>query len=156
MFASCDVCRRDSTLVKEEIKAFLGNRRISQAVVAQVTGQSLITLLPQFIKYLCSINHQQSYNVSLWAGHCTVINIKIHTVHETCLEQLSGHNCVIKFAHCLVSFFIAGTIGYLQKYIPIVFQGCLLLEQQRRFISIFTNTFLKWYLLTLVHINALL
>lgn len=69
-----------------------------------------------------------TYNLSLWAGHCTVINIKIHTVHETCLEQLSGHNCVIKFAHCLVSFFIAGTIGYLQKYIPIVFQGCLLLE----------------------------
>lgn len=32
------VCRRDSSLVKEEIKAFLGNRRISQAVVAQVTG----------------------------------------------------------------------------------------------------------------------
>lgn len=50
MFASCDVCRRDSTLVKEEIKAFLGNRRISQAVVAQVTGQSGITLLPQFVK----------------------------------------------------------------------------------------------------------
>lgn len=27
-------------MVKEEIKAFLGNRRISQAVVAQVTGES--------------------------------------------------------------------------------------------------------------------
>lgn len=26
-------------MVKEEIKAFLGNRRISQAVVAQVTGE---------------------------------------------------------------------------------------------------------------------
>lgn len=33
------VCRRDSSMVKEEIKAFLGNRRISQAVVAQVTGE---------------------------------------------------------------------------------------------------------------------
>lgn len=32
-------CRRDSSMVKEEIKAFLGNRRISQAVVAQVTGK---------------------------------------------------------------------------------------------------------------------
>ncbi|KAM6980241.1 homeobox-containing protein 1a isoform 2-T2 [Aplochiton taeniatus] len=35
-----ELMRRDSTLIKEEIKAFLGNRRISQAVVAQVTGIS--------------------------------------------------------------------------------------------------------------------
>lgn len=27
-------------MIKEEIKAFLANRRISQAVVAQVTGKS--------------------------------------------------------------------------------------------------------------------
>lgn len=35
------VCRdrRDSSVIKEEIKAFLANRRISQAVVAQVTGE---------------------------------------------------------------------------------------------------------------------
>lgn len=33
-------CRRDSAVIKEEIKSFLANRRISQAVVAQVTGQS--------------------------------------------------------------------------------------------------------------------
>ncbi|KAG5842328.1 hypothetical protein ANANG_G00176470 [Anguilla anguilla] len=32
--------RRDSNLVKEEIKAFLNNRRISQAIVGQVTGIS--------------------------------------------------------------------------------------------------------------------
>ncbi|XP_058485275.1 homeobox-containing protein 1-like isoform X2 [Solea solea] len=32
--------RRDSVLIKEEIKSFLANRRISQAVVAQVTGIS--------------------------------------------------------------------------------------------------------------------
>ncbi|XP_069089886.1 homeobox-containing protein 1 isoform X2 [Pleurodeles waltl] len=31
---------RDSSVIKEEIKAFLANRRISQAVVAQVTGIS--------------------------------------------------------------------------------------------------------------------
>lgn len=31
--------RRDSNAVKEEIKAFLANRRISQAVVGQVTGK---------------------------------------------------------------------------------------------------------------------
>lgn len=30
--------RKDSNIIKEEIKAFLGSRRISQAVVAQVTG----------------------------------------------------------------------------------------------------------------------
>uniref|UniRef100_A0A3P8VUI0 Homeobox-containing protein 1 n=1 Tax=Cynoglossus semilaevis TaxID=244447 RepID=A0A3P8VUI0_CYNSE len=35
-----DLMRRDSSLIKEEIKSFLANRRISQAVVAQVTGIS--------------------------------------------------------------------------------------------------------------------
>lgn len=37
-------CRRDSAVIKEEIKSFLANRRISQAVVAQVTGQSELLL----------------------------------------------------------------------------------------------------------------
>uniref|UniRef100_UPI0037E9A31A homeobox-containing protein 1-like n=1 Tax=Semicossyphus pulcher TaxID=241346 RepID=UPI0037E9A31A len=35
-----DLMRRDSGVIKEEIKSFLANRRISQAVVAQVTGIS--------------------------------------------------------------------------------------------------------------------
>ncbi|XP_036950889.1 homeobox-containing protein 1-like isoform X6 [Acanthopagrus latus] len=35
-----DLMRRDSSVIKEEIKSFLANRRISQAVVAQVTGIS--------------------------------------------------------------------------------------------------------------------
>ncbi|XP_029315867.1 homeobox-containing protein 1-like isoform X2 [Cottoperca gobio] len=35
-----DLMRRDSAMIKEEIKSFLANRRISQAVVAQVTGIS--------------------------------------------------------------------------------------------------------------------
>ncbi|MEQ2164135.1 hypothetical protein GOODEAATRI_003397 [Goodea atripinnis] len=33
--------RRDSSVIKEEIKSFLANRRISQAVVAQVTGATM-------------------------------------------------------------------------------------------------------------------
>nr|XP_013802314.1 PREDICTED: homeobox-containing protein 1 isoform X7 [Apteryx mantelli mantelli] len=36
-----ELMRRDSSVIKEEIKAFLANRRISQAVVAQVTGATL-------------------------------------------------------------------------------------------------------------------
>ncbi|KAJ8348014.1 hypothetical protein SKAU_G00266030 [Synaphobranchus kaupii] len=35
-----DYMRRDSNIVKEEIKVFLNNRRISQAIVGQVTGIS--------------------------------------------------------------------------------------------------------------------
>ncbi|KAM9816711.1 homeobox-containing protein 1-like [Neosynchiropus ocellatus] len=35
-----DLMRRESSVIKEEIKSFLANRRISQAVVAQVTGIS--------------------------------------------------------------------------------------------------------------------
>ncbi|XP_061748263.1 homeobox-containing protein 1-like isoform X1 [Nerophis ophidion] len=35
-----DLMRRDSGVIKDEVKSFLANRRISQAVVAQVTGIS--------------------------------------------------------------------------------------------------------------------
>eukprot|EP00079_Xenopus_tropicalis_P025902 XP_012819513.1 PREDICTED: homeobox-containing protein 1 [Xenopus tropicalis] len=41
-----ELMRRDSSVIKEEIKAFLANRRISQAVVAQVTGKKLPPPLP--------------------------------------------------------------------------------------------------------------
>ncbi|XP_061748281.1 homeobox-containing protein 1-like isoform X4 [Nerophis ophidion] len=36
-----DLMRRDSGVIKDEVKSFLANRRISQAVVAQVTGATL-------------------------------------------------------------------------------------------------------------------
>ncbi|XP_061819447.1 homeobox-containing protein 1-like isoform X3 [Nerophis lumbriciformis] len=36
-----DLMRRDSAVIKDEVKSFLANRRISQAVVAQVTGATL-------------------------------------------------------------------------------------------------------------------
>lgn len=35
----CLSSRRDSAVIKDEIKSFLASRRISQAVVAQVTGE---------------------------------------------------------------------------------------------------------------------
>uniref|UniRef100_A0A673I342 Homeobox-containing protein 1-like n=1 Tax=Sinocyclocheilus rhinocerous TaxID=307959 RepID=A0A673I342_9TELE len=57
-----ELMRRDSTLVKEEIKAFLGNRRISQAVVAQVTGQ--FTPLPQFTKNMKKMYRPQTFERS--------------------------------------------------------------------------------------------
>lgn len=44
------VRRRDSALIKEEIKSFLANRRISQAVVAQVTGESQLCHFNQIHK----------------------------------------------------------------------------------------------------------
>lgn len=40
-------------MVKEEIKAFLGNRRISQAVVAQVTGEGMHTESRLLISFVC-------------------------------------------------------------------------------------------------------
>lgn len=45
--------RRDSSVIKEEIKAFLANRRISQAVVAQVTGKSRRALYSGIVSDLC-------------------------------------------------------------------------------------------------------
>lgn len=44
MMGLCCFYRRDSNLVKEEIKTFLNNRRISQAIVGQVTGTLLLCL----------------------------------------------------------------------------------------------------------------
>uniref|UniRef100_A0AAV2LLM8 Tyrosyl-DNA phosphodiesterase 1 n=1 Tax=Knipowitschia caucasica TaxID=637954 RepID=A0AAV2LLM8_KNICA len=40
-----DLMRRDSAMIKDEIKSFLASRRISQAVVAQVTGECGVRLL---------------------------------------------------------------------------------------------------------------
>lgn len=42
-------------MVKEEIKAFLGNRRISQAVVAQVTGKKTLQTFSD-IQHHCQIS----------------------------------------------------------------------------------------------------
>lgn len=42
MGSFCYFYRRDSNLVKDEIKTFLNNRRISQAIVGQVTGILLL------------------------------------------------------------------------------------------------------------------
>lgn len=47
--------RRDSSVIKEEIKAFLANRRISQAVVAQVTGKSPRALYSRIMSRLCHL-----------------------------------------------------------------------------------------------------
>lgn len=47
--------RRDSSVIKEEIKAFLANRRISQAVVAQVTGKSRRALYSRIVSRLCHL-----------------------------------------------------------------------------------------------------
>ena len=98
--------RRDSSVIKEEIKAFLANRRISQAVVAQVTGKSWralysgiwssLCLLVQMLEYclhfciavqICQLRHN---NVCLW--------FKTH-----CLRYL-GTSPVIFFYLVLVNF----------------------------------------------------
>lgn len=55
--------RRDSNLVKEEIKTFLNNRRISQAIVGQVTGTLLLCLMLQPIN-----NYEDTCQMSI-VGH---------------------------------------------------------------------------------------
>lgn len=50
-----ELMRRDSSVIKEEIKAFLANRRISQAVVAQVTGKSHRALYSRITSRLCRL-----------------------------------------------------------------------------------------------------
>ncbi|MEQ2205041.1 hypothetical protein XENOCAPTIV_023735 [Xenoophorus captivus] len=60
------VCRRDSSLVKEEIKAFLGNRRISQAVVAQVTGISQSRISHWLLQHGSDLSEQKKRAFYRW------------------------------------------------------------------------------------------
>ncbi|MEQ2249873.1 Homeobox-containing protein 1 [Ilyodon furcidens] len=77
MYAGFNVCEggdlvcnqkagRDSSLVKEEIKAFLGNRRISQAVVAQVTGISQSRISHWLLQHGSDLSEQKKRAFYRW------------------------------------------------------------------------------------------
>lgn len=74
--------RRDSSMVKEEIKAFLGNRRISQAVVAQVTGErthsrfSTVTLSTLMLSLKGTGHPENSEGCWVWAVEMCTWNTK--------------------------------------------------------------------------------
>ncbi len=58
-------------MIKEEIKSFLANRRISQAVVAQVTGEYQLHLPPQ----PSPLNHHQKELACQQASSLLLIQI---------------------------------------------------------------------------------
>ncbi|XP_054626530.1 homeobox-containing protein 1-like isoform X2 [Dunckerocampus dactyliophorus] len=61
-----DLMRRDSALIKEEIKSFLANRRISQAVVAQVTGISQSRISHWLIQQGSDLSEQKKRAFFRW------------------------------------------------------------------------------------------
>ncbi|XP_061843405.1 homeobox-containing protein 1-like isoform X4 [Nerophis lumbriciformis] len=61
-----ELMRRDSSMVKEEIKAFLGNRRISQAVVAQVTGISQSRISHWLLQHGSDLSEQKKRAFYRW------------------------------------------------------------------------------------------
>ncbi|KAM3861409.1 homeobox-containing protein 1-like [Diretmus argenteus] len=61
-----ELMRRDSNLVKEEIKAFLGNRRISQAVVSQVTGISQSRISHWLLQHGSDLSEQKKRAFYRW------------------------------------------------------------------------------------------
>uniref|UniRef100_A0A3P9GXY1 Homeobox-containing protein 1 n=1 Tax=Oryzias latipes TaxID=8090 RepID=A0A3P9GXY1_ORYLA len=61
-----ELMRRESSLVKEEIKAFLGNRRISQAVVAQVTGISQSRISHWLLQHGSDLSEQKKRAFYRW------------------------------------------------------------------------------------------
>ncbi|XP_076027025.1 homeobox-containing protein 1 isoform X2 [Genypterus blacodes] len=61
-----ELMRRDSSMVKEEIKAFLGNRRISQAVVAQVTGISQSRISHWLLQHGSDLSDQKKRAFYRW------------------------------------------------------------------------------------------
>uniref|UniRef100_A0A8D2ZMJ8 Homeobox-containing protein 1 n=2 Tax=Scophthalmus maximus TaxID=52904 RepID=A0A8D2ZMJ8_SCOMX len=61
-----ELMRRESSMVKEEIKAFLGNRRISQAVVAQVTGISQSRISHWLLQHGSDLSEQKKRAFYRW------------------------------------------------------------------------------------------
>lgn len=61
-----ELIRRESSMVKEEIKAFLGNRRISQAVVAQVTGISQSRISHWLLQHGSDLSEQKKRAFYRW------------------------------------------------------------------------------------------
>ncbi|XP_058470346.1 homeobox-containing protein 1 isoform X2 [Solea solea] len=61
-----ELMRRDSSMVKEEIKGFLGNRRISQAVVAQVTGISQSRISHWLLQHGSDLSEQKKRAFYRW------------------------------------------------------------------------------------------
>ncbi|KAK6294882.1 hypothetical protein J4Q44_G00341080 [Coregonus suidteri] len=61
-----ELMRRDSSIVKEEIKSFLGNRRISQAVVAQVTGISQSRISHWLLQHGSDLSEQKKRAFYQW------------------------------------------------------------------------------------------
>lgn len=93
--------RRDSSVIKEEIKAFLANRRISQAVVAQVTGKSRRALYSRILS-LPSLPSVQMLDyrlyfhaaaLSAWHGDRSLGFKPGPLGSETCSSELSRNLC---------------------------------------------------------------
>ncbi|XP_028257302.1 homeobox-containing protein 1-like isoform X2 [Parambassis ranga] len=61
-----DLIRRDSGVIKEEIKSFLANRRISQAVVAQVTGISQSRISHWLLQHGSDLSEQKKRAFFRW------------------------------------------------------------------------------------------
>ncbi|XP_029508689.1 homeobox-containing protein 1-like isoform X2 [Oncorhynchus nerka] len=61
-----ELMRRDGSIVKEEIKSFLGNRRISQAVVAQVTGISQSRISHWLLQHGSDLSEQKKRAFYHW------------------------------------------------------------------------------------------
>ncbi|XP_041841584.1 homeobox-containing protein 1-like isoform X6 [Melanotaenia boesemani] len=61
-----DLMRRDSAVIKEEIKSFLANRRISQAVVAQVTGISQSRISHWLLQQGSDLSEQKKRGFFRW------------------------------------------------------------------------------------------
>nr|BAE36480.1 unnamed protein product [Mus musculus] len=96
-----ELMRRDSSVIKEEIKAFLANRRISQAVVAQVTGKSRRALYSRILS-LPSLPSVQMLDyrlyfhaaaLSAWHGDRSLGFKPGPLGSETCSSELSRNLC---------------------------------------------------------------
>lgn len=87
--------RRDSSVIKEEIKAFLANRRISQAVVAQVTGKSRRALYSRImsVSAVCA-----GVGLSLTFPCCSPVGLGMVT------EAWDLNQCLWEHGHAPVSF----------------------------------------------------
>lgn len=98
--------RRDSSVIKEEIKAFLANRRISQAVVAQVTGKSWRALYSGIMSSLCLLVQMLDYclHFCIAVQICQLRHNNVCLWFKTHCLRYHGTSPVIFFKTCASKF----------------------------------------------------
>ncbi|TFJ99943.1 solute carrier family 2, facilitated glucose transporter member 3-like [Platysternon megacephalum] len=97
-----ELMRRDSSVIKEEIKAFLANRRISQAVVAQVTGISQSRISHWLLQQGSDLSEQKKRAFYRW-----------YQLEKTNPAEIQAPDAPVWFSLCRISCACVEVVAYI-------------------------------------------